>query len=263
MWSAVNEWKPDHAEIVEELVKAGAVVDDGYGEWWDEQEVPDVETKHRIADILQLNNDLNERILSAKQNVNKAEAGGNSLRLADSLKALGNLLRRLPFLREEASKAYRRCASLYLERGEPLEAAWVKRHIGIIHEYAGRLDEAERCYDEALLLYRQHSTDDDLNYANAVRYPAVVKERLGKKDEAAKLWEEAFERYSRVHPNGLGEGVAEAASWLTILAIEKGELGLARKWFLSASEASGKSSDNDTHKLIDDVRARLEKAEIS
>jgi hypothetical protein len=52
MWSAVNEWKPDHAEIVEELVKAGAVVDDGYGEWWDEQNIPDAETKRRIADVL-------------------------------------------------------------------------------------------------------------------------------------------------------------------------------------------------------------------
>lgn len=52
IWSAVNEWKPDHAEIVEVLVNAGAVVDDGYRKWWDEQNVPDAETKRRIAVVL-------------------------------------------------------------------------------------------------------------------------------------------------------------------------------------------------------------------
>lgn len=52
IWSAVNEWKPDHAVIVEELVKAGAVIDDGYLDWWDEQNVPDAETKRRIAVVL-------------------------------------------------------------------------------------------------------------------------------------------------------------------------------------------------------------------
>lgn len=52
MWSAVNEWKPDHAEIVERLIEAGAVVENGYAEWWDEQNVPDAHTKERIADAL-------------------------------------------------------------------------------------------------------------------------------------------------------------------------------------------------------------------
>lgn len=52
IWSAVNEWKPDHAEIVEVLVNAGAVVDVGYRDWWDEQNVPDNETKRRIAVVL-------------------------------------------------------------------------------------------------------------------------------------------------------------------------------------------------------------------
>lgn len=263
MWSAVNEWRPEHAAIVEKLIEAGSVVDDGYLDWWNEQEVPDTETKHRIAEILQLNYDQKKRIVSARRNVENAEASGNTRKVADTLKALGNLLRRLPNLRDEASKTFAHCASLYMELGEPLEAAWAKRHIGIIHEYAGRLENAEKCYDKALAIYREHSTSDDLNYANAVRYPAVVKERLGKNDEAAKLWEEAYERYSRVRPNGLSEGVAEAAAWLVVLAIGNGDLGLARRWFQKASEASAKSGDDDTHKFIDDVRVRLEEAENS
>ncbi len=52
MWSAINEWKPDHAEIVEHLIEAGAVVENGYAEWWDEQNVPDAHTKERIANAL-------------------------------------------------------------------------------------------------------------------------------------------------------------------------------------------------------------------
>lgn len=52
MWSAIHEHKPDHAEIVERLIGAGALVEDGYSEWWTEQNVPSEETKSRIADAL-------------------------------------------------------------------------------------------------------------------------------------------------------------------------------------------------------------------
>ena len=52
IWSAVNEHTPDHAEIVERLIDAGAVVEEGYLEWWDKQDVPSAETKMRIADAL-------------------------------------------------------------------------------------------------------------------------------------------------------------------------------------------------------------------
>jgi hypothetical protein len=257
MWSAVNEWTPNHAEIVEELVKAGAVVDEGYDDWWEEQNVPDAETKRQIAEVLRQHEEFHERLKSARRDVDEAEANGNSRSRADALKALGNILRRPPFLRDAANEVYGRAANLYKDIDLPLEEAWVKRHIGINHEYAGRLEEAEKYYDEALALYREHSKEDDLNYANAVRYPAVIKERLGKKDEAARLWEEACDRYSRVHPDGLGAGVAEAAAWLTILALESADLELAEKWFARASEASSRSQDPATHKFVEEVRARL------
>jgi hypothetical protein len=262
IWSAVNEHTPYHAEIVEELVKAGAVVDEEYREWWDEQDVPDTETKRRVAEVLRQHEKFHARVASAQQTVDEAESAGDKRALADSLKALGNLLRRPPFLRDEANKAYERAANLYKELDLPLEEAWVKRHIGINHEYAGRLEEAEKYYDEALALYRDHGTDDG-NYANAVRYPAVIKERLGKKDESALLWEEAHDRYSRIGPGGLGEGVAEAAAWLAVFAIERNDLDAASTWFAKASEASSRSGDADTHKFIDDVRHRLEKARNS
>ena len=52
IWSAVNEYSPDHAAIVEALLEAGAVVEPGYAKWWEEQDVPSVETKERVASAL-------------------------------------------------------------------------------------------------------------------------------------------------------------------------------------------------------------------
>jgi hypothetical protein len=52
IWSAVNEHTDDHGAIVEALVEAGAVVDPGYVDWWDQQIVPTMETKERIAAVL-------------------------------------------------------------------------------------------------------------------------------------------------------------------------------------------------------------------
>lgn len=53
IWSAVNEYTPAHAAIVEALIDAGAVVEPGYSEWWEKQNVPFGETKKRVADALE------------------------------------------------------------------------------------------------------------------------------------------------------------------------------------------------------------------
>lgn len=258
IWSAVNEYRPSHAAIVEALVEAGAVVDDGYIEWWGEQNVADAETKARIANVLLRHAELHKKIAQAKEEVASVEQSSPSRELADALKALGNLLRRPPFLRTAANEAYSRAAAIYRDIGLPLEEAWVKRHIGINHEYAEQLEDAEAFYDEALSLYREHSTVDDLDYSNTVRYPAVVKNRLGKRSEAVQLWEEAHDRYQNIGPGGLVEGVAESAAWLTIFALEANDRQLANIWFAKASKASAASTDPDTHKFIADVRKRLE-----
>jgi ankyrin repeat protein len=52
MWSAINEYTPDHAEIIERLIEAGAVIEPGTLEWWEKQNVPSAETKQRVADAL-------------------------------------------------------------------------------------------------------------------------------------------------------------------------------------------------------------------
>ncbi|HVF46938.1 MAG TPA: hypothetical protein VNA17_05165 [Pyrinomonadaceae bacterium] len=197
------------------------------------------------------------RLSAAQARVATARLVGDKQALANALKELGNIERRPPFMRETANRTFAEASALYKELEMPLEAAWVVRHIGINHEYAERLTDAEASYDEALDLFRLHATSNSLDYANAVRYPAVIKNRLGKREESARLWEEAHDRYREIGPNGLGEGVAEAAAWLTIFAIEKGDPELAQKWFKRANEASAASADPDTHKFIAEVRQRM------
>jgi len=52
IWSAVNEYTPHHAEIVEALIDAGAVIEPGTLDWWKKQDVPSNETKERVANAL-------------------------------------------------------------------------------------------------------------------------------------------------------------------------------------------------------------------
>jgi tetratricopeptide (TPR) repeat protein len=194
------------------------------------------------------------RLNAANLLVKAARAAGGRLALATALKDRGNIQRRVPQLRDDANRTYAEAAELYQELKMPLEAAWVIRHIGINHEYAERLKEAEEYYDQSLALFRQHASDDDRNYANTVRYPAVIKNRIGKRDESTALWEEAVRRYSEMNQP---LGVAEGAAWLAIFASEKGDGPLARKWLEKAESAAAKARDEDTDKWVAEVQERL------
>jgi len=151
--------------------------------------------------------------LPLRRAVEAARQSGDKLALANALTALANVERRPPLTRAAALRTYSEAAEIFRELDRPLDDAWVLRHIGIIHEYAHRLELAEEYYDRAVALYRQHS-EDDLNYANAVRYPAVIKERLGKRDESLALWQEAHDRYRQC---GIEDGVKEAATHIEAL----------------------------------------------
>jgi hypothetical protein len=52
LWSAIHEHRPSHAEIIDALVKAGAKIEEGTLEWWNEQDVPSAETKELVAKTL-------------------------------------------------------------------------------------------------------------------------------------------------------------------------------------------------------------------
>jgi len=254
LWSAVNEHTDRHAKIIELLIEAGAHVWPNTLEWWNEQPVPSAETKIQVAEALELRGRFDRRHAAASEAVEKARTADSKDELADALRDLGNIERRPPFTREAANKTYVEAAELYREIGRPLDAAWVIRHVGINHEYAGRLTNAESAYDETLALYREHSIYDDLDYANAVRYVAVIKNRLGKRDESEKLWREAVDRYEKV---GIADGIVEGRLHLANFAIDRGDLKEARKWLEDAVEAARKSDDPGTHKFIAEVTRRI------
>ena len=183
----------------------------------------------------------------ARQTAGKAEWAG-------ALRTLGELERRTPLTRAAALKHYEESVALFREVDDPLTLAHTIRHLGLVHEDAGRLPEAEKYYDEALAIYRKHD-GDTLNYANAVRYPAAIKDRLGKRDESAVLWEEAYGRYEGV---GVAAGSAEAAGRLTLFALDRGDAEVAREWFAKANTAAEASGDPTTREFISQISARFE-----
>lgn len=194
------------------------------------------------------------RLSAAKLIVAEARAGDDPLALANALKELANIQRRWPSLRDDSNEAYSESARIYLQIDMPLEAAWTLRHIGINHEYAERLADAEKYYDESLALFRQHAAGNDGNYANTVRYPAVIKNRLGKRDESLALWDEAVRLYAEINQP---LGVAEGAAWLAIFAHEKGDTTLAQHWLNKAESAAAQARDGDTDKWVAEVRERV------
>ena len=258
IWSAINEPKPGHTEIIQTLIEAGAEVDPQYVDWWSEQNIPEAAVKNRVSELLRRHAEFHARLRSEESKVADAEKGGNKLAIANALKGLGDIARRPPFTRGAANIAYSRAASIYHELGMPLEEAWVKRHIGINLEYAGQLEEAEKYYDKALALYRENAVEDTLDYANTVRNPAVVKARLGKYEDAKRLWDEAGRRYDEV---GIIEGVIECQARMTEIAIMTGDLKAARESFDRAENAAARTRDTETLALIDEIRMKLENAE--
>jgi len=52
LWSAVNEHRESHGAIIEALIEAGAYIEPGTLDWWNEQDVPSLKTKAYVAQIL-------------------------------------------------------------------------------------------------------------------------------------------------------------------------------------------------------------------
>jgi tetratricopeptide (TPR) repeat protein len=88
------------------------------------------------------------------------------------------------------------------------------RHLGDIHQDAGRPELAEPCYREALAIYRSHHRTGPLELANALRPFAILQETLGKPEQAIDLWTEARDLYARL---SLQTGVDESSEHLAKL----------------------------------------------
>jgi ankyrin repeat protein len=52
LWSAVNEPRSGQADAIEILIEAGAAIEAGTSDWWNEQQIASAETKIRVAKAL-------------------------------------------------------------------------------------------------------------------------------------------------------------------------------------------------------------------
>ena len=148
-----------------------------------------------------------EGAVPLREAVAASRASGDKTALAVALRELGEFERRTPVTQRLALSHYEEAVAILRVLDDPLRLAHTIRHLGLVHEDAGRCTDAARYYDEALHLYRAHPVENGLDYANAVRYAAAIKEKLGNIDEARLLWQEAETRY-REHR--IESGVEEA-----------------------------------------------------
>ena len=98
------------------------------------------------------------------------------------------------------------------EADDPLRLAHAVRHLGQVNQHLGRLDSAERCYEEALDLYDRDGTAHPLDHANALRPMALLREELGDAEGARPLWQRAADLYRAA---GVEEGVRECEAHLS------------------------------------------------
>src|SRR5262245_30396199 len=130
---------------------------------------------------------------------------------------------------------------------KPLKLARRVRHLGDAFSDAGRADHAERCYGEALTIYRDRTDTRPLDLANALRGLAVVKHGTGAADEALRLWQEAHDLYVSAD---VKSGVAESAARLALLASRRSDLARSKEYLREARAAAEASSDAETVQYV-------------
>ena len=115
---------------------------------------------------------------------------------------------------ERARTLFAESVAVAREAGDSLRLAHALRHLGQVDRRLGRLEAAERCYEEALGLYDGAGTVHPLDHANALRPMAMLREELGEVDVARALWRKAAELYRAA---GVEEGVRECEGRLSEL----------------------------------------------
>jgi tetratricopeptide (TPR) repeat protein len=110
-----------------------------------------------------------------------------------------------------ARLCYEEAVTLFRDAEQPLVLAHTIRHLGDVYVEQGRPDLAEPSYHEALQLYRKHSDESSLDFANAVRSLAMLRW-----EQARVLWEEARVLYAGLNIAG---GIEESNERLAALSI--------------------------------------------
>jgi len=250
LWSVIHHPMPEHREIVETLVAAGAKVGDdwftgnrGIDELLLRARPSEPEDADPIHDLLwrgrrarfdapdQSRELFAEAAATARQNGARRE-------LVEALKGIAQIDRDLG-RRAEALPFYEEAVSVCREIGDPLLLAHTLRHLGDLHHDDGHDDLAEPRSAEALALYRT-SDAPPLDLANAVRSLAVIK-------DSSELWEEAFHLYVATN---VPPGVAESALRLAKLAHRHGDHDRAREWLRIATAAAEASGDENVRRRV-------------
>ncbi|HXA16981.1 MAG TPA: ankyrin repeat domain-containing protein [Thermoanaerobaculia bacterium] len=250
LWSVIHHPLPEHREIVETLVAAGAKVGD---EWFtgnrDIDELllrarpSEPEDSDPIHELLRrgrrarFDTPDQSRELFAEAAA-RARQSGARRELVEALKGIAQIDRDLG-RRAEGLPFYEEAVSVCREIGDPLLLAHTLRHLGDLHHDDGRYDLAQHLSAEALALYRT-SDAPALDLANAVRSLAVIK-------DSAELWEEAFHLYVATN---VPPGVAESALRLAKLAHALGDRDRAREWLRIATAAAEASSDENVRRRV-------------
>ena len=126
---------------------------------------------------------------------------------AHVLRELGELARASHNL--SAAQAHYEQAVLLLRPSEDrLKFAHTLRHLGDVHAEQQHWPEAERCFVEALDIYRSHPSPAASDLANAIRAYAAFQDETGRREEARALWAEAAALYES---EGIAAGVEECA----------------------------------------------------
>ena len=138
---------------------------------------------------------------------------------------------------------------------DPLRLAHAVRHLGDAYYYARRSSLAERCYLEALSIYRSHENRRPLDLANAIRSLAVLKDEVGAAEDAQRLWQEAHDLYVSLDASA---GIAESAARLALLTWRHGDLHRSGEWLSEAAAAAEAADDPETLQYIREVKAQIE-----
>lgn len=142
-----------------------------------------------------------------RQAVHASRHAGTRRQLISALGKLVHVLRDLD-RQEEALPLSEESVRASRDEGDGLLVAHTVRHLGDLHRDGGRLPEADRCYDEALALYRAAPSPDPLDVANALRPAALLKLSLGQRSDARALFSQARALYEQV---GIVAGVEECS----------------------------------------------------
>jgi len=148
-----------------------------------------------------------------RQAVNASRQSGTGRQLVSALGKLVHVLRDLD-RQDEALPLSEESVRVSRGEGDGLLVAHTVRHLGDLHRDAGRLAEADRCYDEALALYRAAEAPDALDFANALRPAALLRLSQDRRPEARALMSEARALYAQA---GVDAGVEECARLLARL----------------------------------------------